>query len=299
MTNALDVGKKALALWRDNHGDESLYEQCQRYDGFYWDWAYEGSTSGIIEYPTAHDAYLASSRFSTSGPNDSRIKPGDNLWFSWPTPDHVVTAVGWDERGTSPRLLVTNTANGGDVVFDWTNNVKVCHADTIDLAYAGASHGNGRNSARSGLDAYILGGENEKLPIQTLYQTFLENQKVGSNWTYLYLNDEKDITVVSGKKTSATGSLYVAFTPDGTPDAAAALQVRAVVDTLDSKGNRIGETSLGIQEIGMSGGSWLGFVPLPPVALADGNHRVRFQHLGSAGLTGKITSAVFRGVATT
>ena len=48
MANALDIAKKAVALWRSVHGTESLYLQCQRFSGYYEQWAYyQGNETGI------------------------------------------------------------------------------------------------------------------------------------------------------------------------------------------------------------------------------------------------------------
>ena len=62
--NALDVAKDALAKWRANYGNASLDQQCQRYDGYYWQWAYQGNEN-IRTYPTATAAGNAASFYTS------------------------------------------------------------------------------------------------------------------------------------------------------------------------------------------------------------------------------------------
>lgn len=152
MANALDVAKHALALWRSNHGNASLDQQCQRYDGYYWQWAYQGNEN-IHTYGTATAAARASSMF-TYNINDASISPGDLVYWDWGTDGHVGTVIG-RQNG---RTLVTHTSSRGDTVLSLTNNVKVSHADSIPLSFIGVSHTNGANIRRTGLSGWPSGG---------------------------------------------------------------------------------------------------------------------------------------------
>lgn len=149
MTSALDVAKRAVALWRQVHGNESLYLQCQRFDGYYWQWAYQGNEAGIVTYATAQAAMQASAIYTRSV-NDPAIQVGDLLWWDWGSQDHVATVIG-REGG---RTIVTHTGSKGSNFLDLGNHVFVAHADTIPFAFIGASRTNGRNRQRTGLTAY-------------------------------------------------------------------------------------------------------------------------------------------------
>lgn len=146
--NALDIAKQALALWRGNYGNESLDQQCQRFDGYYWQWAYQGNEN-IRTYGTATAAARASEMF-THDINDASISPGDLVYWDWGTDGHVGTVIG-RQNG---RTLVTHTSSRGDTVLSLTNNVKVSHADSIPLTFIGVSHTNGSNARRTGLTAW-------------------------------------------------------------------------------------------------------------------------------------------------
>ena len=146
--NGLELAQRALQLWKQNRGNESTYMQCQRFDGYYWQWAWQGNDS-IQAYPSATDAANASVMFTTNV-NDPAITPGDLLYWWWDPYGHVATAVGWD----GGRLLVSNTARMGDTVLALRNDVKISHADTISLRFRGASHTNGRNRRRTGVTAW-------------------------------------------------------------------------------------------------------------------------------------------------
>lgn len=150
MTNAIDVAQGAVNLWRQYHGNESLHNQCQRYDGYYWQWAYQGNDN-IATYSTAQLAADNSVMFTTSI-NDPAIQTGDLLYWWYGSAGHVGTVVGRD----GGRVLVTQTANTGDNLKDLGNNVKVSHADTLALSFRGASHTNGRNIQRTGLASWDL-----------------------------------------------------------------------------------------------------------------------------------------------
>lgn len=150
--NALDVAKGALAKWRANYGNASLDQQCQRYDGYYWQWEYQGNEN-IRTYPTATAAGNAAS-FYTYDINDPVIKPGHLVYWHWGSEGHVGTVVGRHNGKT----LVTHTSSKGDTVLALTNNVKVSHADTINLTFRGVSRTDGRNVERVGLTAWSPDG---------------------------------------------------------------------------------------------------------------------------------------------
>lgn len=143
--NGLELVERALDLWVANRGSESTYLQCQRFDGFYMQWAWQGNEN-IVTYASAKLAGDASMMFTTSV-NDPTIQPGDLLYWHWNPYGHVCTAVGWD----GARLLVSNTAKSGDTVKELRNGVKISHADSIALTFRGASHTNGKNARRTGV----------------------------------------------------------------------------------------------------------------------------------------------------
>ena len=180
MTGALEVAQRAQSNWVKNHGDESLYGQCQRFDGWYWQNAYQGNEN-ITTYPSAEAAANASTFFATGDVNDSRIGPGDLLYFWYEDNGHVVTALGRD----GSRLIVTNTANTGDDLGQLGSHVKISHADTIGLDFRGASHTNGKNAVRSGLTAYNIGGGGTPATGKTL-------DLAGSSWYWYNSASEAD-----------------------------------------------------------------------------------------------------------
>lgn len=149
--NALELAQKAVALWRSVHGDQSLYLFCQRFDGYYVQWAYQGDDN-IIVYPSAAAAARDSAMFTTDV-NASSVQPGDLVYWVWGQYGHVASVIGRD----GDRTLVTHTANSGDRMLDLGNNVRVSHADTLPLQVWGVSRTNGRNRPRTGLTAYTLG----------------------------------------------------------------------------------------------------------------------------------------------
>lgn len=149
--SAYDVGREALRLWRSVHGNASLNQQCQRFDGYYWQWAYQGNEN-IIPYGTATAAANASSIY-TSNINDPNAQPGDLWYWWWASDGHVATVLGHDAAG---RVLVTHTSSSGDAVEQWTNNVRISHADTIPLKFRGGSHTDGANARRTGLTAWPI-----------------------------------------------------------------------------------------------------------------------------------------------
>lgn len=154
--NGLELAESAVEAWRRYRGKNfTTYERCQWFDGWYMQWAAEGFTSAsersIRIYQTAQLAY-EDSKILTRNIASKLILPGDNLWWEYGRPGHVATAVGWD----GDRLLITNTANGGDVVRRLGNNVKIHHADTVNLPFLGVSRSNGRNRPRTGIAPYLI-----------------------------------------------------------------------------------------------------------------------------------------------
>lgn len=152
MTSSMDVAQKGLSFWRQNYGDASLDQQCQRYDGYYWQWAYQGNEN-IRTYGTATAAANASTMYSTNI-NAGNVAPGDLANWWWNPDGHVGTVLGIQNG----RVLVTHTSSKGDTVYQLTNHVKVSHADTIGLSFRGYSKTNGANRQRSGLSAWTPGG---------------------------------------------------------------------------------------------------------------------------------------------
>lgn len=150
MPNALEIARKAISLWRQVHGNESLYMQCQRFDGFYWQWAFQGNENGIHTYGTAKMAANASKMF-THNVNDSAAQPGDLMYWDWSSEGHVGTVIG---RQNGRNLVSHTGAGGADTVVNLGNNAKVSHADTIRHPFLGISHTNGANRRRTGLTAW-------------------------------------------------------------------------------------------------------------------------------------------------
>lgn len=147
--NALQVTEQAVALWRANHGNESLDQQCQRFDGYYWQWAWAGTERGIVTYSTATAAANASHMYSANI-NEPSAQPGDLANWWWNPEGHVGTVIGH----SGGRVLVSHTSSKGDTVVRFSNNVKISHADTIGLTFRGYSATNGANARRTGLLAW-------------------------------------------------------------------------------------------------------------------------------------------------
>lgn len=144
--SSYDLMRAALALFRSRWGDESLNQQCIRFDGWYAQEAYQGNES-IRSYDPATAAADASPMYTTNV-NDPNAEPGD-LWYWWWARDgHVGTVLGHDADG---RVLVTHTSSSGDLVEQWSNNVRISHADTIPHRFRGGSHHYGVNQRRTGL----------------------------------------------------------------------------------------------------------------------------------------------------
>lgn len=154
--NGLELALDVVKAWRRYRGTGfSAYENCQWFDGWYMQWGAEGFTDeserSIRIYQNARLAYEDSTIFTRNIASRS-IQPGDLLYWEYGNPGHVATAIGWD----GDRLLITNTAKGGDVVRKLQNHVKIHHADTVDLPFLGVSHTNGRNRRRTGITPYLI-----------------------------------------------------------------------------------------------------------------------------------------------
>lgn len=170
------LGRSALALWRKWHGEESLNQQCIRYDGYYWQWAYQGDEA-IREYRTA-TAAADDSPMYTRDVNDPNAQPGDLWYWWWATDGHVGTVLGHDANG---RVLVTHTSSSGDLVEQWSNNVRISHADTIPHQFRGGSHHYGVNLRRADLDAWqinkrAISKKTKDLEMRTLYNVDNKNE---------------------------------------------------------------------------------------------------------------------------
>jgi hypothetical protein len=152
MTTALEVAKKALELWNRVHPGESLDQQCQRYSGYYWLWAYQGNEN-IRIYPSAHAAYKAS---QIQGTDVNKAPIGSTIyWDIPPAPgkvqqDHNGTVVSYD----GSRAVVAYATRHGDTIAELGNGVKLSHADSYPHTAYGWSWTNGANVATTGLTDY-------------------------------------------------------------------------------------------------------------------------------------------------
>ncbi|MGN6324506.1 hypothetical protein [Pseudolysinimonas sp.] len=147
MTTGLDVAKKAVAFWQNVHGTESLDQQCQRFSGYYWIWAYQGGETGILGYGSARAAYQAS-KIENLDINSAPV--GSNLFWDAAPYDHVGDVVGYDGN----RAVVAYATRFGDTIAELGNGVKLSHADTYPHKFKGWSYANGKNRATSGLTDY-------------------------------------------------------------------------------------------------------------------------------------------------
>lgn len=154
--NGLDLGRKAVSLFQANRGGESLYLQCQRFDGFYTQAAWQDNWD-VASYDSARVAIAAAQaagRIYTTDLNDSRIEAGEKVYYRWGVYDHVCNIVGRDSGG----LIVTNTANAGDDLGQLGNHVKLSHAHTLGLELVGVSSRDGNNTHITGVDLWLPGG---------------------------------------------------------------------------------------------------------------------------------------------
>lgn len=151
MRDGLDCTQGALNRFRSIYGNKSTKGLCQQFDGYYWQWDWQGNEDGIAVYASAKLAADASVMFTTDV-NSALIEPGDLLYWHFVDGNgnnygHVCTAVGRD----GARVLVSNTATTGDAYHTLTNDVKISHVDTINLRFRGASKTNGNNRPRTGI----------------------------------------------------------------------------------------------------------------------------------------------------
>lgn len=153
MTNGLENAQSAVKAWRENHGDASLYNQCQRYDGWYTGWAASGFKKEPKAYASAKIAGDNATIFTTDV-NGSEVRAGDKIYWHYGAYGHVASVIGFDGQG---RTLVTHTSKSGDTLLNLGNHVKVSHADTIGLAVRGVSHTDGGNP-RVEVDAWYPDG---------------------------------------------------------------------------------------------------------------------------------------------
>ena len=176
-----ELGQAALRRWREVHGNESLNQQCIRYDGYYWQWVYQGNEN-IRSYDTATAAADASPMYTTKV-NDPNARPGDLWYWYWYPEGHVGPVLGHDKDG---RDLVTHTSSSGDLVEQWSNNVRISHADTIPHKFRGGSHKYGSNVERTGLTAWPSGAASKPENKPSTNKVVERNRK-DDNMIYIYL----------------------------------------------------------------------------------------------------------------
>lgn len=140
--DGLELIRAAVDLWVREHGGESLYEQCQRADGFYEQWAWYGGQNSRQPqaYTTAENARKSGRKIS-SEVNAKGLTVGNRAYSKYGSQGHVMAFVGYD----GGRVLVGNTANTGDTVFDLGNHWKVSHLDTVNLPFLQWNESDGTN----------------------------------------------------------------------------------------------------------------------------------------------------------
>lgn len=136
--NGLELGKKALALFRQVRGSQSLDQQCQRLSGYYTQWAYQGTEAGIITYPSANAAAAASPR---DGSQINEMPVGGFAYWNVGPFGHVAQCIGYDGK----RALILHTSRQGDTVLELDPFWRVSHADTYPHPFMFWSFTNGRN----------------------------------------------------------------------------------------------------------------------------------------------------------
>lgn len=154
--NALDLARQAVSEFRNNNGNESLYLQCQRFDGFYIQATATGDWGSQTYYSAAEAARVArqNGRIYTTDLNDSRIEGLERVYYDWGQYGHVCAVIGRKDG----RLVVTNTANSGNNLGDLGNHVKLSFADSLGLPIIGISSRDGNNPHLSGFDLVDFGG---------------------------------------------------------------------------------------------------------------------------------------------
>lgn len=136
--NGLDLGKKALALFRQVRGNESLDQQCQRMSGYYTQWAYQGNETGIKVYPSANAAWAAAPK---DGTNINQCPVGGFFYWNIGKFGHVGMCIGYDGN----RALVLHTGQKGDTVLALDPFWRVSHADSYPFPFRNWSYTNGAN----------------------------------------------------------------------------------------------------------------------------------------------------------
>lgn len=142
--NALTLMQRALALWEQVHPGESLDQMCQRFSGYYVQWAYQGNEAGITVYGSAKAAALAS-KIESGGINSAPV--GSFIYWQVGTYWHVGNVVGYDGK----RALVCYATTKGDTVKALSHGVKISHADTYPATFYGWSWTNGKNPRMTGI----------------------------------------------------------------------------------------------------------------------------------------------------
>lgn len=146
--NTLELTKKAIILWTRAHPGEILDQMCQRFTGYYTQWAYQGNESGITVYGSAKLAALDS---VIVGHDLEDAEPGSFMYWELGKFWHVGLCLG---RDTDGRVLVAYNTTKGDTVLNLGWGVKVSHAVTYPAKFYGWSWTNGKNPRMVGLTPY-------------------------------------------------------------------------------------------------------------------------------------------------
>lgn len=145
--DALALMRAALGLWQRVHPGESLDQMCQRFSGYYVQWAYQGNEN-IRVYGSAKAAALAS-KMESGGINSAPV--GSFIYWSIGKDWHIGNVIGHDNG----RALVCYATRGGDTVLALSHGVKVSHADTYSPStFYGWSWTNGTNPRMQGITAW-------------------------------------------------------------------------------------------------------------------------------------------------
>lgn len=133
----LDLDNEAMRLWQQNHGTESLDQQCERWTGYYEQWAGQGNEK-INGYASARAAYGASAIYTR---DLSQVQLGDILFFDAAPYDHVTRVVGFD----GGRPIHGMASKLGDTLLQFPAAVKYSHADTYPHPFKGAAKSHDHN----------------------------------------------------------------------------------------------------------------------------------------------------------
>ena len=243
--NGIELAKSAVARWRSQHGNASLYLQCQRFDGYYTQAAWQNNWD-VLAYSTALIAYkaaLASGHIYTTDVNDPRVKVGDRVYYAWGNPGHVGHVVGRD----GGRTVITNTAKSGDDLGQLGNHVKFSHADSLGLMVLGISRRDGNNRLITGVELSqfsvvvppVITAGDDRIKLQNWAWYANPNDAIamrnphGKRWTgESYLNGDYDVLGIEGNgaikirandgstvwaHSSARPNIYYASTPSTLP----------------------------------------------------------------------------------